>query len=262
ENPDESDEEDYPLSYPLRFEVETRIIGPEVMHSTERAPDVTQLGNESSPPTHSQTIPENLLETTPEVQCSDIPSSPIAEEEPSLIQFPPDDSVDVEPVEKELPSNQSNTNAEPESSIEPEETKQTENDQEEEPITLSEPTTNISQEQNDTVESEVVQHEKTDTETPLLTVSDLPVVPNIDTPCPTESSPVESPDTVSEPDHDALRRSERQRRAPAKFTYPQLGKPFISFAHSILEAFNNALVETFEGNPFPRENVMKGLMPV
>ncbi|KAL6455421.1 hypothetical protein MHYP_G00361230 [Metynnis hypsauchen] len=269
ENPVESDEENYSLSYPLRFEVETRIIGPEAMYPTEKAPDVTQSGNEPSPPTHSSTIPENLPEIPPEVQCSDIPSSSMAEEELDFIQFPPDDPVDAEPVEKELSSNQSNINAEPESSVEPKETKQTGNDQEES-ITLSEPklTTTLSQEQNDTVVSEVVPTERTNNETPLLDLSDLPVIPNTDTSCPTvthpcpESSPVEGPDSVSEPDHDTLRRSERQRKAPGRFTYPQLGKPFISFAQTILEAFNNALVETFEGNPFPRENVMKGLMPV
>ncbi|KAL7841512.1 hypothetical protein SRHO_G00252030 [Serrasalmus rhombeus] len=201
-----SDEEDYSLSYPLRFEVETRIIGPEVMYPTEKTPDVAQPGNEPSPPTHSSTIPENLPEITPKVQCSDIPSSSMAEEEPDLIQFPPDDPVDAEPVEKELPSNQSNMNAEPESSVEPKETKPTENDQEE-PITLSEPklTTTLSQEQNDTVVSEVVPTEKTDKETPLLDLSDLPVIPNTDTsyptvthPCP-ESSPVEGPDSFKFP---------------------------------------------------------------
>uniref|UniRef100_A0AAR2LHM1 Integrase catalytic domain-containing protein n=1 Tax=Pygocentrus nattereri TaxID=42514 RepID=A0AAR2LHM1_PYGNA len=116
ENPVESDEEDYSLSYPLRFEVETRIIGPEVMYPTEKTPDVAQPGNEPSPQTHSSTVPENLPDITPEVQCSDIPSSSTTEEEPDLIQFPPDDPIDAEPVEKELPSNQSNMNAEPESS--------------------------------------------------------------------------------------------------------------------------------------------------
>lgn len=266
ENAVESDEEDnYLLSHPLRFEVETRIIGPEVTHPAEKTPDVSQPGNQPRLPIHSTTIPENLPEITPEVQCSDIPSSSAAEEEPDLIQFPPDDPVDAEPVGRELLPNQSNFSVEP--FVEPKDTKQTENDQEES-ITLSEPklTTNLSEEQNDTLVSEVVPTDKSDNETPLLDLSDLPVVPNTAQPCPTvthpcpESSPVEGPDSVSE--SDTLRRSERQRKAPGKFTYPQLGKPFISFAQTILEAFNNALVETFEGNPFPREQVMKGLMPV
>lgn len=46
---------------------------------------------------------------------------------------------------------------------------------------------------------------------------------------------------------DQTRRSERLRKPPAKFTYPQLGKPLISFAQTILDGFNKALVETFEG---------------
>lgn len=44
------------------------------------------------------------------------------------------------------------------------------------------------------------------------------------------------------------RRSERVRKAPGKFTYPQLGNPFISFVQNIVEGFNQALVETFESN--------------
>lgn len=54
------------------------------------------------------------------------------------------------------------------------------------------------------------------------------------------------------PDHqtaDQTRRSERLRKPPAKFTYPQLGKPLISFAQTILDGFNKALLETFEGAP-------------
>lgn len=42
-----------------------------------------------------------------------------------------------------------------------------------------------------------------------------------------------------------VRRSERSRKPPAKLTYPQLGKPLISFAQTILDGFNRA-VETFE----------------
>lgn len=44
------------------------------------------------------------------------------------------------------------------------------------------------------------------------------------------------------------RRSERVKKAPGKFTYPQLGNPFISFVQNIVEGFNKALVETFESN--------------
>lgn len=67
---------------------------------------------------------------------------------------------------------------------------------------------------------------------------------------------------VSEQDRDPIRRSECSRRAPGKFTYPQLGNPFISFAQTILEGFDRALVEAFESNPsFEKENI-KGLMSV
>lgn len=38
-----------------------------------------------------------------------------------------------------------------------------------------------------------------------------------------------------------VRRSERLRRAPGRFHYPQLGKPLISFAQNLLESFNHAL---------------------
>lgn len=44
---------------------------------------------------------------------------------------------------------------------------------------------------------------------------------------------------------DPVRRSQRSRKPPVQFTYPQLGKPLISFAQTILNGFNKA-VETFE----------------
>lgn len=40
---------------------------------------------------------------------------------------------------------------------------------------------------------------------------------------------------------ESVRRSERSRRAPGRFHYPQLGKPLISFAQNLLESFNHAL---------------------
>ncbi|KAM3614945.1 uncharacterized protein V6R79_021187 [Siganus canaliculatus] len=46
------------------------------------------------------------------------------------------------------------------------------------------------------------------------------------------------------------RRSDRLRRAPERFTYSELGNPFISFAQTILEGFNRVLVETFESKRF------------
>lgn len=46
---------------------------------------------------------------------------------------------------------------------------------------------------------------------------------------------------------DQIRKSDRLRKPPAKFTYPQLGKPLILFAQTILDGFNKALIETFEG---------------
>lgn len=54
---------------------------------------------------------------------------------------------------------------------------------------------------------------------------------------------------VSEQDSETIRRSERLKRPPGKFTYPQLGNPLISFAQTILDGFNRALVETFESTP-------------
>lgn len=106
---------------------------------------------------------------------------------------------------------------------------------------------------------------KLDSQSPLQGSSDLAVVSQTDNPIPTvtdpcpASDPVENSSSISEPDHDT---SGCQRRAPGRFTYPQLGKPLNSFAQTILEGFNKVLVEAFEGNPFPSENVMKGLMPV
>lgn len=43
-------------------------------------------------------------------------------------------------------------------------------------------------------------------------------------------------------------RSEHVRKAPGKFTYSQLGNPFISFVQTIVEGFNKVMVETFENN--------------
>lgn len=62
------------------------------------------------------------------------------------------------------------------------------------------------------------------------------------------SSTVETDNDINEITSEPPRRSERSRRAPRKFTYPQLGSPLISFAQTILEGFNRALVETFESN--------------
>ena len=52
-----------------------------------------------------------------------------------------------------------------------------------------------------------------------------------------------SEETVEPP-----RRSERVRKAPGKFTYPQLGNPFIAFVQTMVDSFNKALVESFESN--------------
>lgn len=57
------------------------------------------------------------------------------------------------------------------------------------------------------------------------------------------------PDNLNDQTADQIRRSERLRKPPVKFTYPQLGKPLISFAQTIFDGFNKALVETFEGAP-------------
>lgn len=62
------------------------------------------------------------------------------------------------------------------------------------------------------------------------------------------SSTVETDNDINEAASEPPRRSERSRRAPGKFTYPQLGSPLISFAQTILDGFNRALVETFESN--------------
>ncbi len=62
------------------------------------------------------------------------------------------------------------------------------------------------------------------------------------------SSTVETDNDINEIASEPPRRSERSRRAPRKFTYPQLGSPLISFVQTILEGFNQVLVETFESN--------------
>ncbi len=62
------------------------------------------------------------------------------------------------------------------------------------------------------------------------------------------SSTVETDNDINEIASEPPRRSERSRRAPRKFTYPQFGSPLISFAQTILEGFNQVLVEKFESN--------------
>lgn len=65
-----------------------------------------------------------------------------------------------------------------------------------------------------------------------------------------QKTDIEIPDCCDQQDEEVLgevredasvRRSERSRRAPGRFHYPQLGKPLISFAQNLLESFNNAL---------------------
>ena len=71
-----------------------------------------------------------------------------------------------------------------------------------------------------------------------------------------DQSPVETNEnTVSEQDPiQSVRRSERQRKPTGKFTYPQLGNPFISFVQTVFDGFNRALVETFESNVLKEEH--------
>lgn len=65
-----------------------------------------------------------------------------------------------------------------------------------------------------------------------------------------QKTDIEIPDGCDQQDEEVLgevgedasvRRSERSRRAPGRFHYPQLGKPLISFAQNLLENFNHAL---------------------
>ncbi len=75
------------------------------------------------------------------------------------------------------------------------------------------------------------------------------------------SSTVETDNDINEIASEPPRRSERSRRAPRKFTYPQLGSPLISFVQTILEGFNQVLVETLKVINKKKEN-MKGPMLV
>ncbi|XP_041934366.1 uncharacterized protein LOC121697116 isoform X1 [Alosa sapidissima] len=63
-----------------------------------------------------------------------------------------------------------------------------------------------------------------------------------------EKEPSEAPELHEVPDDEVpsedppTRRSERSRRAPSRFQYSQLGNPLISFAHTILDGLNRAMV--------------------
>jgi len=65
-----------------------------------------------------------------------------------------------------------------------------------------------------------------------------------------QKTDIEMPDGCDQQDEEVLgevvedasvRRSERSRRAPGRFHYPQLGKPLISFAQNLLDSFNQTL---------------------
>lgn len=65
-----------------------------------------------------------------------------------------------------------------------------------------------------------------------------------------QKTDIEIPDGYDQQDEEVLgevvddtlvRRSERSRRAPGRFHYPQLGKPLISFAQNLLDSFNHTL---------------------
>lgn len=89
-------------------------------------------------------------------------------------------------------------------------------------------------------------------DTPLPSSCDLTDIPQTDHNQPVTTNghvPAEKTDGASsEQSIDTVRRSERSKRPPGKFTYPKLGNPLISFAQSLVEGFNRVLVETFESN--------------
>lgn len=103
-------------------------------------------------------------------------------------------------------------------------------------------------------------------DTPSPSSCDLADAPQTDCNHPATANghvPVEKTDgAISEQSMDTVRRSERSKRPPGKFTYPQLGNPLISFAQSLVEGFNRVIVETFEGNVPSESKNMKGLMSI
>ncbi|KAG5286593.1 hypothetical protein AALO_G00016670, partial [Alosa alosa] len=229
----------------LRFETETRILQPSSLIPTA---NVTQTGNESSSQTHSSpasgSLSGNSPDGVPDTRHTDTLNSAAEEGNANLTQHSADDPpVDTEAVER--------CSTEPETKNISTETEPHSEQREEDPVIASEPslTSPSCQEQSDNAIAEDAQTGRI--ASPLPSPTDLADVSQIHdkSPTVTDIDHVESTDSVSEQDHNTSRRSERQRRAPGTFTYPQLGKPLISFAQTILESFNKVLVETFEGNP-------------
>lgn len=101
-------------------------------------------------------------------------------------------------------------------------------DGEQEPVDIVEPSSEEVPGNTDTDDVHVFDLENIDNDHSNIDLSDQETVEE-----------TETVETNSE--NTDVRKSERLRRAPGRFHYPQLGKPLISFAQSFLESFNQAL---------------------
>lgn len=278
---DSEEEDDSPLFYPVEMvETEARVREPVSMTLPERemaTENKTSPQTKSSPDLESVSEKEagNLPVNLPEPSPADVSNSPVEKGSTNLTGNLPDltlnnsEPVENNPMEQE-PEN--NPCAETEKHVD---WMETQND-----VTELQSSTHTSlsemgrdeqliereQEQLTTSNSS---HEQTIVGaegTPLPSSCDLADAPQTDLNQPAiadDHVSVENTDgAISDQSMDTVRRSERSKRPPRKFTYPELGNPLISFAQTLLEGFNRVLVETFESNnSFERKN-MKGLMSI
>lgn len=236
----DEDEDDIQLFYPLEIEtlfhpieIESKIGESSKSFSVSPSDDVVATASETKHLPECENLPEMEQPNLPESTASEVLNSPV-EGENSNLPLETETNTD-EPVEKD--TEQMNM-----------ESKQTETNV---PETEGEEITGIRQEEMESGEKQMRRDEN------LLQEEELPSsVELADISQENDQSPVETNEnTVSEQDPiQSVRRSERQRKPTGKFTYPQLGNPFISFVQTVFDGFNRALVETFESNVLKEEH--------
>lgn len=230
----DEDEDDIQLFYPL--EIETLFYPTEIE---------TKIGESSKPfrvsPSEDVAATGSETQQLPELEQPNLPISTEAE----VINLPVETETNTdEPVEKDKDQmDMEGKETEAETDL---------------PAMQREETTEMRQEEMESGEKQIISEEKGNENLPAEEVEEelpnsveLADISQEDSQLPAETAD----DTVSKQDPmQSVRRSERQRKPTGKFTYPQLGNPFVSFVQTVFDGFNRAIVETFEGNVLKPEH--------
>lgn len=255
--PSDDDEDEIPFNSleieTLFYPIETEIRESSRPFSVSPSEDVAATGSETDF-SHGllhlpemKNIPEMELPNLPETTEAEVLNSPVKAENTNLPGNLPleretnsDESVEKDNDRMDIENQQIETNL---------------------PVTESDELTERGQEEIETGEKLTVSddrgdenlllEEESNNHTPLTSSAELSDSSQENN----QSTADTTEDAVSKLDSiQSVRRSERQRKPTGKFTYPQLGNPFISFVQTVFDGFNRAIVETFESNVLREEH--------